>query len=484
MPEQPSQGEPFQYEELAGSISKMIHAGTLRPGDRLPSVRKLSRQRGVSVATVLQAYRRLEDRRLVEARPQSGFYVRPQVRNRPVEPSISAPPRAATEVRVNDLVTEVLEAGADAGIVPLGAALPSPDLLPTARLNRVLASVVRQGGNRSITYMLPQGHEPLRREVARRSLDWGCSLSSEDVIITNGCVEALSLCLRAVTEPGDTIAVESPAYFGVLQLIESLRLRTLEIPTHPRHGVSLDALEQALGRKAVQACLFTPNFHNPLGSLMPEPNKRALVEMIERYGVPVIEDDLYGDLHYEGGRPKSLKAFERTGLVMQCGSFSKTLAPGYRVGWTAPGRYVRAVRQLKFASTIATAAPLQMAVAEFLRAGHFDHHLRRLRRAFADNMARLTQAVGVYFPEGSRATRPLGGFVLWVELPSAVPSLALHRAALRHKISIAPGPIFSSPAQYAHFIRLNGGDPWSDRIEGALETLGQLAEGFIASGPR
>ena len=467
--------DTFLYEQLATTISKLIDIGTLKPGDRLPSVRKLSKKRGVSISTVLQAYRHLEDSCLVEARPQSGFYVRPQVRNRPTEPAISDPPLAAAEVEVGELAMKGLEAVADPAVVPLGAAIPSPDLLPSVRLNRALATIARRAGPEINTYLLPQGYEPLRQEIARRALDWGCSLSRDDFLITCGCLQALSLCLRAVARAGDTIAVESPAYFGVLQLIESLHMKALEIPTCPREGLNVDALAQAIEQESVTACLVTPNFSNPLGSLMPDAQKRALVDLCARHEIPLIEDDLYGDLYFEPPRPRSLKAFDQTGLVLHCGSFSKTLAPGYRIGWVTPGRFAKEVRRAKMASTISTATPLQMALTEFLQQGGYDRHLRTLRRAFASNLERMTQAVGEYFPEGTCATRPMGGFVLWVELPEKVNAMRLYHEALQHNISITPGPIFSATGEFGQCIRLSGGYPWSDRIEQSLQTVGQLA---------
>lgn len=469
--------ETFLYEHLAGSIRRLIDGGTLRPGDRLPSVRRLSRERGVSIATVLQAYRMLEDHRLVEARPQSGFYVRAAVRHRPVEPRISAPSPDPCAVSIGDLVVDVLESMADGSMVPLGAALPSPELLPTARLNRMLASVARQAGVEGNTYRLPQGDLDLRTEIARRSLEWGCSLAPDDLLITTGCMEALSLSIRAVASAGDTVAVESPAYFGVLQLLESLHIKALEIPTCPRNGLMVDALEEALRTRPVRACLVTPNFQNPLGSRMPEEAKQALVRLLARHEIPLIEDDLYGDLSFAPPRPRSLKAYDHEGNVLHCGSFSKTLAPGYRVGWLAPGRYLGAVKRIKYATTIATAALPQMALAAFLRKGGYDHHLRRLRRALSQNLERMTHAVAEFFPEGTRVSRPGGGFVLWVEMPEAVDALALYRRARERGISIAPGPIFSPSGGYRHCVRLNGGYPWSDRIEEALHTLGRLASG-------
>lgn len=465
----------FLYEQIVADIAQRIDLGSLRPGDRLPSVRSFSQKHGVSISTVMQAYRNLEDRLLIEARPQSGFYVRPQIGERPGEPEISSPPKAAQDVSVTALIIEVCTTMLDPDVVPLGAAIPSPDLLPTRQLNRLLATVARNGGERTTQYLLPQGDLALRQEIARRSLDWGFNISADDIIITCGCMEALSLSLRAVASEGDAIAVESPTYFGVLQLIESLRMKAFEIPTHPRDGISLDALETAFQKQQVSACLFMPNFHNPLGCLMSDEKKQALAGLAAMYKIPIIEDDLYGDIFHEPPRPKALKAFDRDERVMYCSSFSKTLAPGFRVGWAVPGRHMRTVMQAKMASTIATAAPLQMAINEFLKKGGYDHHVRRLRRAYAQNLARMTEAVRTHFPDGTRATRPRGGFVLWIELPEGVDTLELYQLALKQKISVAPGPLFSSTHAYANCIRLNGGYPWSPRIESALKTLGELA---------
>lgn len=466
---------PFLYEQIVADITDRIDGGSLRPGDRLPSVRAFSRQHGISISTVMQAYRNLEDRLLIEARPQSGFYVRPKIRELPGEPEISAPPAGSREVSVTELIMDVCASVLDEEIVPLGAAIPSPTLLPTEQINRLLANVARKQSPRATQYLVPLGDHELRQEIARRSLDWGFNISSDDVIITCGCMEALTLCLRSVAREGDTIAVESPTYFGVLQLIESLRMRAVEIPTHPRHGISLEALEDAFKDSNVTACLFMPNFHNPLGCVMSDDKKQALVQLANQYAIPIIEDDLYGDLYHQPPRPKSLKAFDTEYRVLYCSSFSKTLSPGFRVGWAVPGPYMQTVMQSKMASTIATAAPLQMTIKAFLQKGGYDRNLRRLRSAFAFNIARITDAVAEYFPAGTRVTRPKGGFVVWIELPKDVDALKLYNRALQQKIGLAPGPIFSTTQTYNNFIRLNGGYPWSDRIESALKTLGQIA---------
>lgn len=463
------------YERVAGRITTMIEKGTLRPGERVPSVRRLNEQLGVSVSTVLQAYALLEDLGVLEAKPQSGFYVRLRQRELPPEPRTSKPALSATKVDVSLLAEAVHEAALDSNNVPLGCATGSPELLPGAKLNRLLGALARRDVLATNRYDSVQGHDELLHQIARRSVDWGCHLTSEDLIVTFGATEALNLCLRAVTKPGDTIAVESPTYFGFLQILESLNLKALEIPTHPREGMSLEGLEAALKREKITACFVVGNFNNPLGSCMPEANKKALVEMLARRGIPLLEDDVYGDLFYGPTRPKPCKAFDKHGMVLTCSSFSKTLSPGYRVGWTAPGKFREHVRRLKLTNTISTVTLPQMAIAEMLKNGGYDRFMRHLRKIYELQVQCMSQAVCKYFPEGTKMTRPMGGHVLWVELPGAIDALELYRKALEKNISIVPGPLFSPKRLYRNFIRLNCGYPWTERIERAMITLGQLA---------
>jgi DNA-binding transcriptional MocR family regulator len=464
------------YEQVADRLCDAIATGTLRPGDRLPSVRQLSNQERVSISTVLQAYVHLESLGLVETRPQSGHYVRRRERPRPAEPQVSRPATTASPVSVSALVSRVYRAAGDPRVVQLGASIPSPELLPTQRLNRELATLAREAGDLAVEYDMPPGCLELRQQIARRSLEWGCSLSPDDFITTCGASEAVYLALRVVARAGDTIAIDSPAYYGTLQAIESLGLRALEIPSHPRHGLELEALEAALDKRRVAALLTVPSFSNPLGSCMPEEHRQRLVALLARHDIPLIEDDIYGDLFFGPERPRTCKAFDTEGRVLLCGSFSKTLAPGYRVGWIAPGRYRERVELLKFAQTVATATLPQLAIASFLRSGGYDRHLRALRRRLAAQMEQMTEAIAEHFPEGTRVTRPTGGSLLWVELPSTVDALALHSRALEAGIGIAPGPIFSAqPQRYSHFIRMSYSQPWSPRIEAAVATLGSLA---------
>jgi DNA-binding transcriptional MocR family regulator len=463
------------YMRIFHRIARMVEQGALRPGDRVPSVRKLSRQEGVSISTVLQAYTQLEAQGFIEARPQSGFYVKPRLWQPPAEPGISKPSARATPVSAGELTLNILKAVRNPDLVAFGTAIPSPELLPMQQLNRMMASIGRRDPSAGTSYDVPPGAPQLRVQVARRALDYGCLLSPDDIVTTNGCQEALNLCLRAVAGPGDTIAVESPTYYGILQMIGALGMKALEIPTHPRDGVSLDALEYALDREKIAACLFTPTFNNPLGSSMPGENRKRLVAMLAERSLPLIEDDIYGDIAFGPERPRAVKSLDTQGLVLLCDSFSKTLAPGYRVGWCAPGRYQKKVEHLKFTNTIANATLPALAVAEFLATGGYGHHLRKVRRVYAEQVRLMTAAVARYFPEGTKVTRPQGGHVLWLEMPAKVDSLELFHQALAAKVSIAPGPLFSAKGKYRNCVRLNCGMPWSETLEGAVKTLGMLA---------
>lgn len=465
------------YEQFAEEIIRQVQQGAFRPGERLPSVREASRQRGLSISTVLQAYHVLEDRGVIEARPQSGYYVRPPLLAGanfpdPEPPTLSIDPAT---VRIDELTMQVLRQVFRPDLVPFGAAVPAPELLPTRRFNNILTRILRSSPYPENVCAIPEGTPELRAQVARRLSRMGCATTADDVIITNGCTEALSLALHAVCKPGDLVAVESPTYFVLLQMLEAQGLRALEIPTHARDGMSLDALEFALEHHPVRAVVVMTNFSNPLGSLMPEENKRALVDLLARYEVPLIEDDIYGELPHNNHRPDVAKAYDRQGLVLLCSSFTKDLAAIQRVGWIVPGRYRQRVQQLKVVSNLGTAILPQLAIAEFLENGGYDRHLRTVRREYAQRTAQMAQSILAHFPAGTRVTTPQGGFVLWVQLPEHVDSLQLYHRALQSGITIAPGYIFSATARFRNFIRLNAAY-MNFAVEKSLLRLAALAK--------
>ena len=473
----------LRYERLADELSGMIAGRILRPGDRLPSVRRLAHEKKLSVSTVVQALRQLEERGQVEARPQSGYFVRlpaPQA-GRELVPS----PRQAADdpvpVTISDRLIDVLALNSRPDMVPFGAALPAAELLPIAALERLYGSVGRRaGGLLDAASHTALNHPELVRQFVRQSLRWGQALASEEIVITNSCTEALSLCLRAVTRPGDTVAVESPSYYLMLQLLEHLGLQALEIPTHPRHGMSVDALEIASRERRIAACLLVSNFNNPLGSLVPDEEKKRLAELTAARGIPLIEDDIFGELHFGPDRPWPVKSFDSTGNVMLCASLSKTLSPSLRLGYVAAGRYHAEVMLQKTLTSGATNPVTQAVVASYLGSTAYERHLKQLRRAYEKQVMQTAEAVLRHFPAGTRLSQPQGGFVLWVELPGGVDSAALFEQATRSGIAFVPGDLFSAAGHYRNCLRLNCGNPWSPRIDHALKRLGELAETLAA----
>ncbi|MDD2547721.1 MAG: PLP-dependent aminotransferase family protein [Burkholderiaceae bacterium] len=477
-----------RYERHADAMAQLIHNGTLRPGDRMPSVREASRARGISPSTVFAAYYLLEAQGLVHSRPRSGYYVSARLpaalQARPPEPLPSPPQRGSTGVAISDLVFEVLGSARDRDLVPLGSAFPGLELFPLERLARCLSIGMRQLDPWTIVNSLSPGNARLRQQIALRYRLHGVAVEPDEIILTNGALEALNLCLEAVVQPGDTVVVESPTFYAALQALERLQLQALEVATHPRDGIDLDALAQALAQHPVRACWLMPSFQNPLGSLMPTGKKRELVALLERHQVPLIEDDVYGELHFAPHRPPPAKAFDGAGRVMHCSSFSKCLAPGYRVGWVAAGQYAPRVQRLKLMTTLSAAIPSQQALSEYLAQGGYDRHLRQLRRSLAQQQALALAAIDQHFPRGTRVSRPEGGYFVWVELPAQVDALALHRLALQQGISLAPGQIFSADQRFAHSVRINYGHPAQADFAQALHTVGAIACRLAGQVPR
>ncbi|MGM9488226.1 PLP-dependent aminotransferase family protein [Ideonella sp. YS5] len=464
-----------RYEVLAHDVAQSIASGQLRPGDRLGSVRETSRSRGVSPSTVFEAYYLLEARGLIEARARSGYFVSHTL-GKQAEPASSHPAEEGRQVEVSSLVFQVLGHAKDRSLVPLGSAFPSPALFPLPKLALALGKAVRRLDPWRTVEDLSPGSPALRRQIGLRYLAMGCRVDTDELVITNGAMEALNLCLEAVTRPGDLVAVESPTFYAALQALERRGLRAVEVATHPRTGVDVGALAAILDKHPVRACWLMPNFQNPLGSLMPDGAKLALVELLARHQVPLIEDDVYGELYFGAQKPRPAKAWDKSGLVMHCSSFSKTLAPGYRIGWAAAGRFTEELSRRKLMSSLAAPVPSQEGLSEYLGHGGYDRHLRQLRELLSRQRHAVSRLIAKHFPMGTRVTQPEGGYFLWVELPATVDALELHRLALSHDISLAPGHLFSADHRYTHHIRVNFGHPDNERVEVALKTIGQIAK--------
>jgi len=473
-----------RYQALADDIARAIREGLLQAGDKLPSVRDTCATRGVSPSTVFQAYYLLEARGLVQARPRSGYYVRALPASLPPEPDTSQPRGDSKSLAISEHIFDILGSVRDRKVVPLGSAFPSASLFPLEQLGLAMAGYLRHLDPHDTVESLSPGYPRLRRQIALRYRAAGVPITPDDVVITTGALEALNLCLHVTTQPGDAVVVESPTFYGALQALEQRGLKAVEVPTHPRQGIDLQALEAAIRRHSPKACWLMTQFQNPLGSLMSQAGKRDLVALLRRHQIPLIEDDVYGELYFGDSRPLPAKAYDTDGLVLHCASFSKCLAPGFRIGWAVAGRYARAVQRLKLATTLSASVPAQGALAGYLERGGYDRHLRRLRATLAAQQERMLGAVARYFPPGTRVTRPQGGFFVWVEMPAPADSLDLHRRALARGISVAPGPIFSAGGQFAHALRLNYGHAWDDRMEDAMRELGALAGRRRGAAPR
>jgi DNA-binding transcriptional MocR family regulator len=474
-----SKPEDFLYQQVADRIEQLIRQESLKTGDKLLSVRMLSKEQGISMSTAFQAYAQLEARGLIEARPKSGYYVRLHPKKLPL-PRVTKPEPVEQEISLSEMIMSVFKDLASEEVIQFSVGAPSLELLPAAKLNKSVLHALRESKFHGLNYEHIQGNPALRHQVAKLAFNWSGNITSEEVVITAGCMEAIVMCLRAVTKPGDTVAVESPTYFGILQALESLGLKALEIPTCPEWGPELNFLEDALQQFSIAACVFVPNFNNPLGSCMPDEHKRQLVQMLAKHSVPLIEDDIYGEMYFGEHRPKTCKTYDTEGWVMQCGSFSKSLAPGYRVGWALPGKWTKQVVHNKLITSVSGTTLTQAAIAHFLENGRYELHLKRLRKALHVQCLRYLQAIHTHFPPDIHITRPEGGFVLWIELPERVNAFELYQRARQRGISFAPGQIFSTQGKsYGNCMRISFGRPFDAEMERGIEILGKLIRSHL-----
>jgi len=467
------------YLQVADGLEKMIAEEVLRIGDKLPSVRVLSDEYGISMGTAFQAYYHLEGRGLIESRPKSGYYVRFNHKRFPELPNQVKQETLSHDVTVKEMIASIYGDIAAANITNFALAVPDAGLLPAAKVNKSAIYALRNTKHNCLDYEHTLGNPDLRKQISKLAFNWGANIKPDEIIITSGCLEAINLCLKAVTKPGDTVAVESPTYFGITQAIESLDLKVVEINTDPVTGIDLDHLQKAIKKFSIKACVFVPNFNNPLGSCMPDENKKKLVEIITKHNIPLIEDDIYGELYFGRTRPGNCKYYDTKGLVMHCSSLSKSLSPGYRIGWVIPGKFFDAVKQLKRIQNISSPTLTQAAIAHYLKHGRYEFHLKNLRKALHTQSLRYLQAIIKYFPPDTKVSRPHGGFILWLELNKKIDAFKLRTEAMKHHISIVPGKIFSAGNNYSNCIRISFGKPWNDDVDYGLMMLGKIIKKML-----
>lgn len=466
--------DDFLYNQVAERLEQQIENNTLKAGDKLISLRALSKEQGISLSTAYKAYVELENKGYVEARPKSGYFVRYKPAQRLRKQAFPQFSTARAAIDVDEMVRQVYGTLSGEGMVRLSVSVPPVELIPVAKLNKALMEAIRQSPESCTQYEEIPGNINLRQQIARYAFNWGGNVTADDIITTHGCMEAVAFCLKAVTEPGDIVAIESPVYFGIFNVIKILGLKIFEVPSDPQDGPDIDFLEKSLQTVPIKACLFVPNFSNPTGALMPDNRKKQLVEMLAARDIPLIEDDIYGEMYFGKSRPKTCKSFDKKGLVMLCSSISKTLAPGYRVGWCIPGKFWDKVLSNKITQTVSSATPTHAAIGNFFETGRYDLHMRKLRKSLHTQSLRYIQAITEYFPSDTQVSRPQGGYVLWVELNTKINAFELFEAAILQNVSIAPGQIFSTDARFTNYIRISFGSPFTPHINAGLKRLGAL----------
>ncbi|MFH2066302.1 MAG: PLP-dependent aminotransferase family protein [Pseudomonadota bacterium] len=469
-----NQKQLFRYESLAKELETKIQNGTYRSGDKLPSIREFHHHLNLSISTVYKAFIELEAVGLIEARPKSGYYVSPPqpVLRKPVFIRRDAEPR---KVDLSCVAQSIHNAIGNPEILPLGGAIISPELFPYKHFSRIVKGISANEMKTLMAYAPGRGIFELRRQIAMRTVGIFGKIDADDVIITNGCMEALALSLQAVVKPGDTIAIETPTFFTILRLLEELGVYVLEVPTDPRYGVDPDELEKVIAKNDIKACLFMPNFQNPLGALMPDSSKKRIVDMLNRENIPIIEDDIYAELYFGKKRPGTMKKYDAKGLVMSCSSFSKTLAPGLRIGWILADEPLRErVQKLKSVISISSSNLDQYVMSKFLESGGYDRHLRSLRKALNRQVLSMASSIQKHFPHNTRLAIPEGGAFLWVGLPGGIDGLTVFEKAMENNIAVLPGIACSASDRYKSYLRINCGYPFLEPVEEGIAILGQI----------
>jgi len=469
-----------RYQNLAAELEQRILNGVMLVGDKLPSVRRLSREKELSPSTVFQAYYQLEAKGLVEARARSGYYVAYRsAQRKPLNSSDKLPQPDISHLDTKAMIKRLDGVRDQAEMQQLSMAIPAPTYLPLARLNKCMKDALREHGEESLQYVSPAGLLRLRRLICAQLLSWWPAGDPEQLMITQGAMEALSICLRVLCKRGDIVAMDELSYFGIHQLVEQLGLQVVPIPQEGDQGINLNYLEQVLDLFAVKACLFVPSFHNPTGNSLPESKKQPLVALLTRRKIPLIEDDVYGELFFDKKRPLPCKHYDREGWVLYCSSFSKTLAPGYRVGYCMGGRFHEELLWEKRISSPSSSSLAQLCLARFLEIGRYQAHLAKLRAALHVNMLKYAQLFLDAFPEEVRFRSPKGGMVFWMQMPQEIDARLLFGQAQEKGIVISPGGIFASRPGFEHCFRLSFANPLNEELEQSIYELGTLAEHLL-----
>lgn len=460
------------YESVAQKIISLIDQGILKIGDKLPSIRNLSKDLGVSINTVKESYLYLENNNYIESKPQSGFYVsfiRKDFNNNKLDPTKLDP----LKVSLCRIYSTQLEQGNCPPKAELAISSVDRTLWPLQKISNCFSETFKNNGYEALNYCIPPGYLPLREQIAIHSMRGGLKVNPDEIIITSGCTDGITLALMTICKPGDTIAFETPMYFNFIQACQEMGLNVIEIPNSREKGLSIETLKFVLEYHDLKAFVTIPNFNNPLGSMLSDSQKEELVKLLEEYDVPLIEDDIYSELYFTKSRPSTCKSFDITGNVILCSSFSKSLAPGLRVGWMIPGKYFERIEKKKILFNLGTSAIPQVALSYFLKEGGYERHLKKLRSSLINQIRDICEYITAVFPVGTRVIPPLGGLVIWIECPKWVDTIDLYDKVKEKGILFAPGAIFSLNDKYRNCLRINGGT-WNNEVRDAIDEMAKI----------
>lgn len=464
----------YKYEKIIDYIQSAINKGVLKFNGKLPSLRKISTEFDCAISVAMQAYTELEVRGRIYAVEKSGFFVSEQSKHNIPSPQKEKHKLESEISKSNNLTKMVIDLSINKSVVNFGAGVPDQAILPINRLKKSFIKISKEQPQLLSQYSCVNGFEKLRQELAYLMLNKGVNVSSEELIITNGCSEAVAIAIKAVTSAGDTIAIESPVFFGIINILEQLERKVIELPTSPDKGIDLVTLEQLIKNKKVSACIITATFQNPLGHIMPQASKRKLVDLAARYNIPIIEDDLYGECSFNNKNYHPLKYYDYADIVLYCSSFSKTLSPGSRIGWLIPSQYKLQCESIKIAETFGGPVIVQAAMADFLHENGYEYHIKRLRKFISVQTHQVKQFILKYFPSDIKVTNPQGGYFLWIELNKNINTMELFHEAIKNNISIIPGPVFSTSNKYNNCFRISCGSPITEKIEHGIKKLAKM----------
>jgi DNA-binding transcriptional MocR family regulator len=443
-----------KYLTVAETLQRLIVGGEIEHGARLPSVRSAMRSFGVSKNTLIAAYAHLEMSGVISAKDRSGYFVARERDNELARaPYIIDHPLSLVEQRGQDILNDLVALRDRHGHDLLSPML-DPKLLPLGMVSRTARKILTEDLRACLTPDFGPGYRPLRRALAGYYRTREISADDHDFVITLGCTHALVSAVEASTAPGDTIAIRTPTFYPLLRIIHSLNRKIIEIPSTANRAGDLERLEEAIERFNVRACVVSVSLPDPYGASLSDVDKRRLIDLAERFNMAMIEDDVFGHVSIRNKLMRPLKAFDQNGRVLHCSSFSKTLGSGLRVGWCMPGRYAKAMQNVR--SIVAPAMPVfeQAVIAKLLESPSFSRHVRELKLNVRQNIHALQNALGEGLLAGSHLTSKDGGLLAWVRLPAGTSATTIYKAALERNVALAPGGMYSLANQFDDHIRL------------------------------